>query len=93
MGRLIDEDSVMKKLTEVELNNGTLTDAKIAMRDVPTAYDVEKVLEQLQEREETSKEYYVEAMVEGIYSSVNRFCGERFAYNNAIELVRKGGAE
>ena len=43
MGRLIDEDSVMKKLTEVELNNGTLTDAKIAMRDMPTAFDADAV--------------------------------------------------
>lgn len=49
MGRLIREDNVMRMLTGVELNNGTITDAKIELRNVKTAYDVEKVEEQLDE--------------------------------------------
>ena len=50
MGRLIREDDVMRMLTGVELNNGTITDAKIELRNVKTAYDVEKVVEELEEK-------------------------------------------
>ena len=48
MGRLIREDDVMRMLTGVELNNGTVTDAKIELRNVKTAYDVEKVVAELE---------------------------------------------
>jgi len=47
MGRLIDEDAVMYMLTSVELNNGTIKDAKIELRNIKTAYDVEKVVEEI----------------------------------------------
>lgn len=49
MGRLISEDDVMRMLTSVELNNGTITDAKSELRNVKTAYDVEKVVAELDE--------------------------------------------
>lgn len=52
MGRLIREDDVMRMLTGVELNNGTVTDAKIELRNVKTAYDVEKVVAELEVMEE-----------------------------------------
>jgi hypothetical protein len=52
MGRLISEDDVMRMLTSVELNNGTITDAKSELRNVKTAYDVEKVIADLKEFEE-----------------------------------------
>lgn len=47
MSRLISEYDVMRMLTGVELNNGTITDAKIELRNVKTAYDVEKVVEDI----------------------------------------------
>ena len=47
MGRLIDEDDVMHMLTGVELNNGTFTGAKTELRNVKTAYSVEKVVAEL----------------------------------------------
>ena len=49
MGRLIDEDDVMHMLTGVELNNGTFTGAKTELRNVKTAYSVEKVVAELEE--------------------------------------------
>lgn len=52
MGRLIREDDVMRMLTGVELNNGTITDAKIELRNVKTAYDVDKVVAELEEETE-----------------------------------------
>lgn len=58
MGRLIREDDVMRMLTGVELNNGTITDAKIELRNVKTAYDVDKVVEQLEELKEKSLSSY-----------------------------------
>ena len=48
MGRLIDESDVMKMLTEVELSDGTFTEVKSKMRDLPTSYDVEKVVAELE---------------------------------------------
>ena len=48
MARLISEDDVIRMLTGVELNNGTITDAKIELRNVKTAYDISKVVAELE---------------------------------------------
>ena len=50
MGRLIDADDVMEMLTNIELSCTVIpiTEAKLRLRDIPTAYDVDKVVEQLE---------------------------------------------
>lgn len=58
MGRLIREDDVMRMLTGVELNNGTITDAKIELRNVKTAYDISKVVAELEEESFPTHENY-----------------------------------
>lgn len=82
MGRLIREDDVMRMLTGVELNNGTITDAKIELRNVKTAYDVEKVVAELEER--IDKVLSEEGMNNYCYAS--GMC-------EALEIARKGGVE
>lgn len=78
MGRLIDEDDVMHMLTGIELNNGTFTGAKTELRNVKTAYSVEKVVAELEE--------------EGYLISVND--GSKcIKVDNAISVVERGGLE
>ena len=96
MGRLIDENSVMRMLTSIELNNGTLTDAKMELRNVKTAYNVEKVVAELKDKK------YEAGIIAGIrgtkfgedeYEEEPYHEGKKHAYSNAIEIVSKGGVE
>ena len=57
MGDLISRSGVMKILTDLELQNGTFTDAKIKLRDLPTAYDVDKVVAELEDAKDCIEEY------------------------------------
>ena len=83
MGRLIREDDVMRMLTGVELNNGTVTDAKIELRNVKTAYDVEKVVAEL---EELANHYHKCCLVD--YNE-----GAEVGVRETMAIVRKGGVE
>ena len=80
MGRLISEDDVMRMLTSVELNNGTITDAKIELRNVKTAYDVEKVVEELKGQ-----------IILNNNENVN--LARTKAIMDCVKIVRKGGVE
>ena len=77
MGRLIREDDVMRMLTGVELNNGTITDAKIELRNVKTAYDIEKVVAELEEASDVDDIDDVVCIRE----------------NKAIEIMKRGEVE
>lgn len=88
MGRLIREDDVMRMLTGVELNNGTITDAKIELRNVKTAYDVEKVVEEI-------KRKYCKKC-RNILGDVGaeEYCKEqKCEINELCDIARKGGVE
>lgn len=81
--RLIDADALKKDLKSVTLSNGTLlnTNTVLLLLDkYPTAYDVDKVVEQLKER---SKEF----------NSGLRLHGkpEDMLTDEAIEIVKAGG--
>ena len=80
MGRLISEDDVMRMLTSVALNNGTITDAKIELRNVKTAYDVEKVVEELKGQ-----------IILNNNENVN--LARTKAIMDCVKIVRKGGVE
>lgn len=91
MGRLIREDDVMRMLTGVELNNGTITDAKIELRNVKTAYNVEKVVAELEEaKEKIAREDYCRTQHYNDCEHKDCFkcCAEYL-----IDIVRKGGVE
>lgn len=51
MGDLISRSAVMTMLTDIELNNGTFTEAKSKLRNIPIAYNVDKVVEQIDDLE------------------------------------------
>lgn len=92
MGRLIDEDDVMRMLTGVELNNGTITSAKIELRNVKTAYDVDKVVAELERKIKDTQKVIVtppqDKLDEIANDTAKDFIG---AWKSAIKVVRKGG--
>lgn len=76
MSRLIDADALM----EYVLN---LKDKRIGCNDIarfPTAYDIDKVIEELEELKDE------EIRTSGLTSAYVQIC-------NAIEIVKRGGAE
>ena len=80
MSRLIDADKLLEELREyhpLSLSNGILSDIEY----FPTAYDVDKVVEQLEELKETAYECY------------GRASGAYVAVCNAIEIVKRGGVK
>lgn len=79
MSRLIDADKLLEELREyhpLSISHGILSD----IESFPTAYDVDKVIEQLEELKETAYESY--GLASGAY----------VAMCNAIKIV-KGGVE
>ena len=79
MSRLIDADKLLEELRQyhpLSLSYGILSDIEY----FPTAYDVDKVVKQLEELKKTAYECY------------GRASGAHVAMCNAIEIV-KGGVE
>ena len=84
MSRLIDADKLLEELRQyhpLSLSYGILSDIEY----FPTAYDTDKVIEQIVES------YYSCDLTEtnGSEDEDGRFD----AYNDAIELVKRGGVE
>ena len=88
MRRLIDADLLMEKLNVFnDREHGNehflygIETAKELLEDVPTAYDVEKVVEELQGLSNAEADYY--------YANSNDVIDRE----DAIEIVRSGGVE
>ena len=84
--RLIDADALKKDLKSVTLSNGTLVNTNAVLyllEEYPTAYDVDKVVEQL----ENERKFWENAY--------NRNLGKEKArsYEHAIEIVKGGGVD
>lgn len=83
---LIDADALKKDLKSVTLSNGTLVNTNAVLyllEEYPTAYDVDKIVEQL----ENERKFWENAY--------NRNLGKEKArsYEHAIEIVKGGGAD
>ncbi len=78
--RLIREEDVIEMLTNVELSCTSIPmlEAKTRLRDIPTAYDVDEVVEQLEEKIINTADTQI-----GISA--------RMAFGKAIEIVKAGG--
>lgn len=84
--RLIDADALKKDLKSVTLSNGTLVNTNAVLyllEEYPTAYDVDKVVEQLENERKFCENAY------------NRNLGKEKArsYEHAIEIVKGGGVD
>ena len=86
MGRLIDADKLLEELKQyhpLSLSHGILSDIEY----FPTAYDVDKVVDELMER-------YYSCDLDLIETNGSEYEDGRFdAYNDAIEIVKRGGVK
>ena len=85
--RLIDADALKKDLKSVTLSNGTLVNTNAVLyllEEYPTAYDVDKVVEQLEDRKSLMME-----TLKISEADIDR--GRIYGINKAIEIVKGGG--
>ena len=83
--RLIDADALKKDLKSVTLSNGTLVNTNAVLyllEEYPTAYDVDKVVEQLEKRIQTH-EHCIE------YEKKNGTITEEFQQRKAVEVLKE----
>lgn len=83
--RLIDADALKKDLKSVTLSNGTLVNTNAVLyllEEYPTAYDVDKVVEQLEKRIQTH-----ECCIE--YEKKNGTITEEFQQRKAVEVLKE----
>lgn len=92
--RLIDADAMLKRLEEWNrsdsIDNAFYSFCLNRIIEQPTAYDVEKVVEELENAKQKNFEAYKEAA-----DTLNIICNGNVvnAYGNAIDIVKRGGAE
>lgn len=91
--RLIDADKLKKDLESVTLSNGTLlnTNAVLLLLDkYSTSYDVDKVVEELDEIIYPQRLYFCRVSKGGCNKSDDVVCID-CAIQKAIEIVKRGG--
>lgn len=81
--RLIDADELMKNRVEND-------PVRIAAKCAPTAYDVDKVVERLEELREMVP---VNRLLDDIIKDKPKELGQLMAYKKTIEIVKSGGME
>lgn len=82
---LIDADKLKKDLKSVTLSNGTLLNINTVLHlleEYPTAYDVDKVVEQLEKKIQTH-----ECCIE--YEKKNGTITEEFQQRKAVEVLKE----
>lgn len=100
MSRLIDADALIEVIKESRPLNWTDSDSELQedadynhfiemVNAQPTAYDVEKVVAELEEQKQKADEEYKESF-ELYHAEFWR--GRKGGLRKAIEIVRKGGA-
>lgn len=91
--RLIDADALKKDLKSVTLSNGTLlnTNTVLLLLDkYPTTYDVDKVVEELDEIICPKRLYFCRVSKGGCNKSDDVGCID-CVIQKAIEIVKRGG--
>lgn len=87
MGRLIDADKFKGKVIASHTGSGVIK--LIAIDEVPTAYDPDRIVEQL---EELKSLVPVNRILDDIVNEKQKELGMLIAYSKAIEIVKGGGA-
>ena len=96
MGRLIDADVLIEELklksenTMNDIEHRALNRAINTVKRQPIAYDVEKVVEELESKKE---KYYKDFELATDTLDIMCYGNMSNVYGHAIEIVRKGGAE
>lgn len=92
MGRMIDADALMKRKQE-EYAYHDITDSELEdlINSQPTAYDVEKVVAELEKRSNDVITNQFAFEDDDHYGICN--IGKSEGYDDAIEIVKRGGVE
>lgn len=93
--RLIDADTLIKDLSYLYTKNHIPVDMRAkgiltTIMEQPTAYDVDKVVAQL---EELKSQVPVNRILDDIIKDKPKELGQLIAYNKAIEIVKAGGID
>lgn len=92
MSDLISRSALMESLIHCDgLGRKSLEAVIKTIKEQPTAYDVDKVVEELEDKMLTSSSASAEAIMEMCGVSATFYNGEYEAYKHAIEIVRGGG--
>lgn len=89
--RLIDADALKKDLKSVTLSNGTLVNTNAVLyllEEYPTAYDVDKVVEELEENASRYTKKYATPYGNNGYRDT-----KAISIHKAIEIVKRGGVD
>ena len=82
---LISREAVIAAVDRHTREDGTLdVDISVILEEVETTFDKEKVIEELKNLAEVSREYWSKFDDEDAFGEMN-------AYTRAIEIVEKGG--
>lgn len=68
-------------------------DIKQTIRNTPTAYDVDKVVEQLKQQAEQYRMRGFDIEQKGFSNIADKYYGKQCSYEHAIEIVKSGGVE
>ena len=100
MSDLISRSALLKEFkTENEKSNSDLwhiTGIKVFIENQPTAYDVDKVMEQLEEKlaEVENEKANLKGVDQQILLAQGEYLiGKQIAYATAIDIIRAGGKE
>ena len=88
MGRLIDADAFERSVMCSDAED--MQDVIYALRDYPTAYDPDKVVEQL---EKLKSLVPVNRVLDDIINDKPKELGMLIAYEKAIKIVKGGGVD
>lgn len=78
---------------EVPKNYGTLLDIMRAVREIPAAYDVDKVVERLEKDTELAYNRYMDCPPNAPQSVVARYSAQYQERAHCLEIVKSGGID
>lgn len=93
MGKLIDAGLLLNNLSGMLKSMDDYDAVRKVVNNMPTAYDVNEVVKQLEKEKQTSISAKIEAIIEMCGASANHYGGEEYAYQKAIEIVKGGGVD
>lgn len=102
MGRLIDADALIEVIKESRPLNWTDSESELQedadynhfiemVKEQPTAYDVEKVVAELEREKELHKEHYNISIYKDFPDVKQRYKQIQLVLDKAIEIVKRGG--
>lgn len=90
MGRLIEAGKILDNLSGMLKNMDDYDAVKKVINDMPTAYDLDEVVEQL---EKLKSLVPVNRVLDDIVNDKPKELGMLIAYEKAIEIVKGGGVD